>query len=262
MPVRPQQHNRPLAIAAKPQKQQANRQEGRALATNSAAWRRIRAYVLANEPLCRECAKAGKVVAASHVDHIDGNSGSNAQANLQPLCAPCHSRKTALEDGGFGNVQRIPSWVDKPACPVTLVCGPPGSGKSTYCDDRAGPDDLVIDLDIIKAAVSGQRIYESGDEWLAPAMRERNRIIASLAKRTKGRAWLIVGAPVGTERRKWQELLRADVVVLEADASLCEQRIKADERRSETAAKRHIRAALHWWHQYSMRQGETVIRSG
>lgn len=21
----------------------------------------------------------------------------------QPLCAPCHSRKTATEDGGFGN---------------------------------------------------------------------------------------------------------------------------------------------------------------
>ena len=82
---------------------EASRQARRALATNSAAWRRLRAAVLDAEPLCRECAKAGRTTAASCVDHIDGDSHNNDTSNLQPLCSPCHSRKTAREDGGWGN---------------------------------------------------------------------------------------------------------------------------------------------------------------
>ena len=36
------------------------------------------------------------------VDHITpiNDGGTNEWANLQPLCAPCHNRKTATEDGG------------------------------------------------------------------------------------------------------------------------------------------------------------------
>jgi 5-methylcytosine-specific restriction protein A len=59
--------------------------------------------VLGVEPLCRECAKHGITRAANHVDHISGDPSNNDLTNLQPLCAPCHSRKTAAEDGGFGN---------------------------------------------------------------------------------------------------------------------------------------------------------------
>jgi 5-methylcytosine-specific restriction protein A len=43
------------------------------------------------------------VRAANHVDHINNDPSNNDLSNLQPLCAPCHSRKTAKEDGGFGN---------------------------------------------------------------------------------------------------------------------------------------------------------------
>lgn len=72
------------------------------LPTNSAAWRRIRAVVLAREPLCRCCAAQGRVRAATEVDHIDGDDANSADSNLQPLCRSCHSAKTARENGGFG----------------------------------------------------------------------------------------------------------------------------------------------------------------
>jgi 5-methylcytosine-specific restriction protein A len=81
----------------------ASRQHRRALATNSAAWRAIRASVLRAEPLCRVCKARGRFTAASCVDHVDANPGNNDLTNLQPLCSPCHARKTAAEDGGFGN---------------------------------------------------------------------------------------------------------------------------------------------------------------
>lgn len=83
-----------------------SRQARRTLATNSAAWRKLRGLVLAAEPLCRECTKKRITRAASHVDHVDGDPSNNTMSNLQPLCAPCHSRKTAKEDGGFGNPRR------------------------------------------------------------------------------------------------------------------------------------------------------------
>lgn len=103
MPSRFRQHNPPKPQDVKKHRTRAdNRQATRMLNTNSAQWKRIRAQVLADEPLCRECAKAGRITAGHHVDHIDGDTFRNERCNLQPLCAPCHARLTVLHDGGFG----------------------------------------------------------------------------------------------------------------------------------------------------------------
>jgi 5-methylcytosine-specific restriction protein A len=40
------------------------------------------------------------------VDHIDGDSDNDAWDNLRSRCHPCHSRKTATHDGGFGNAPK------------------------------------------------------------------------------------------------------------------------------------------------------------
>lgn len=68
-------------------------------------WRTFRAAYLIKNPLCRTCEKDGKIVVATEVDHIISILRAPGlrwdERNLQPLCKPCHSRKTALEDGGF-----------------------------------------------------------------------------------------------------------------------------------------------------------------
>jgi 5-methylcytosine-specific restriction endonuclease McrA len=69
-------------------------------------WQRVRLAVLAADPLCRDCRAAGLTVGAEHVDHADGNVHNLTRENLVPLCAPCHSRKTVAQDGGFGNAKR------------------------------------------------------------------------------------------------------------------------------------------------------------
>lgn len=65
----------------------------------SAHWQRLRRLVLSGEPLCRECARQGRITAATEVDHIVALShgGADEQANLQPLCKSCHSAKTLRE---------------------------------------------------------------------------------------------------------------------------------------------------------------------
>lgn len=74
-------------------------------------WQRLRLMILARDPMCR-CGldgcdhEPGRCVRPSeHVDHIvpRARGGDDSEGNLQGLCAGCHSRKTVLEDGGFGN---------------------------------------------------------------------------------------------------------------------------------------------------------------
>lgn len=71
------------------------------------AWQRARLAYLQHHPLCVQCESEGKVTAASVVDHITPHKGDKGlfwdSNNWQALCKPCHSRKTAKEDGGFGN---------------------------------------------------------------------------------------------------------------------------------------------------------------
>ena len=62
---------------------------------DSTRWQRLRRMQLAEFPLCRVCACAG-----AHIDHIKTiRAGGEPydQANLQTLCASCHSSKTATE---------------------------------------------------------------------------------------------------------------------------------------------------------------------
>jgi 5-methylcytosine-specific restriction protein A len=63
-------------------------------------WERIRRAKLERDPLCAECLRAGRgAVEAAEVDHIVplARGGGHGEANLQSLCKPCHSAKTARE---------------------------------------------------------------------------------------------------------------------------------------------------------------------
>lgn len=74
------------------------------------AWRRAREAFLRERPLCEcdEC-RAGqlRVRPATVVDHRIPHRGDQAlfwdRSNWQAMAKECHDRKTAREDGGFGN---------------------------------------------------------------------------------------------------------------------------------------------------------------
>ncbi len=63
---------------------------------NRRAWRdRTRPAKIARNPLCEDCEERGLIVAATDVDHIDGDETNDADENLRALCHSCHSSKTA-----------------------------------------------------------------------------------------------------------------------------------------------------------------------
>lgn len=74
------------------------------------AWQRARKQFLLDHPLCQECQRNGRITAANVVDHITPHKGNQElfwdQSNWQALCQSCHSKKTAREDGGFGNAMK------------------------------------------------------------------------------------------------------------------------------------------------------------
>lgn len=73
-------------------------------------WRNARVRFLRENPLCAMCSTVDSPTSATVVDHIIPHRNDEFlfwnEQNWQPLCASCHSRKTAAEDGGFGNQQK------------------------------------------------------------------------------------------------------------------------------------------------------------
>jgi 5-methylcytosine-specific restriction enzyme A len=82
-------------------------------------WQKLRLSHLQQNPWCVRCEQDGRVTAAAQVDHTIPHKGDPAlfwdPDNLQSLCETCHSRKTAVEDGGFGRPPRTPQDRRNPA---------------------------------------------------------------------------------------------------------------------------------------------------
>jgi 5-methylcytosine-specific restriction protein A len=78
-------------------------------------------FILQRDIICKICNRA----ASTCVDHIVPFISPQGVVswerfkdplNLQGLCQPCHSRKTATEDGGFGHsVQKVKTLTTAPA---------------------------------------------------------------------------------------------------------------------------------------------------
>ncbi|WP_173424578.1 HNH endonuclease [Castellaniella defragrans] len=85
----------------------------RTIPLNSVTWRKLRAAVLTEEPLCRHCAARGITEPATDVDHISGDPSDNSRENLCPLCHSCHSIKTARDHG-----KNVAMGCDVNGCPL------------------------------------------------------------------------------------------------------------------------------------------------
>lgn len=223
---------------------------------NSTTWKRLRELHRSEEPFCRLHLSTGEFVHGELTDHIvairdDGDPLD--WFNLQTLCNPCHARKRQeerlLRFTSRSDIQqrRFPTDIPRSRIPVTMVCGPPGSGKSTYLREHVRESDLVIDLDQIGQELSGLPEHHTGLQWLAPSLDERNRLLRSLStERRHARAWFVISAPDPIERKQWTEMLGAVLIELRTPLAECIRRINADPaRRGET--HRMIQTAKAWW---------------
>lgn len=230
-----------------------------------ADWRRLRAAFLFKHPLCLFCEEAGRITEAQVVDHIvsftDRPELRLDWSNLRPLCKDCHDRRTARDQAFGGRASRWPEWLRPASVPLTIVCGPPASGKTSLVWDRAEAADLVLDLDVIAAGMSGKGLHSWDRQWLDPALRERNELLGRLSRTpcTWPAAWLIVSEPRAERRQWWRDTLRPQtIIVMETDPAVCRARIRADAERAERQDTWNA-AVLRWWSNYDRRAGDEII---
>ncbi|MFG2683150.1 HNH endonuclease [Streptomyces sp. NPDC048392] len=201
-------------------------------------WEPLRDQVLSEEAFCR----GGCGTPPTVVDHIRPHRGDEWLAfdrvNLQAMCKPCHDAKTAQETGFAGAGPRRLTEPTK----VTLVCGPPCSGKTTYVRERVEPGDLVVDWDALGVALGSPHPH-SHPAALVPFIAEaRDAVTARLERRHNvARAWLIATAPRDADR--WR--LAPDgarVVLIATPEDECVRRARRDGRPDGT-----IEAIESWW---------------
>lgn len=65
-------------------------------------WKKVSKAYLRKHPLCVHCKQHGKNTFATVVDHVIPHRNDPAlmwsESNWQPLCKPCHDKKTWTED--------------------------------------------------------------------------------------------------------------------------------------------------------------------
>jgi len=128
----------------------------------------------------------------------------------------------------------------RPTCKVRLVCGAPASGKSTYVQEHAGPDDIVIDLDMIAAEYGIGRNRRAGE--LERILADRNRRLAALAyQQPEQIAWVIISAPGHSQREWWRKMLGdAELIFLTAEPRELRRRALADPSRDKRLSMKLI----------------------
>lgn len=84
--------------APSPEQERARRKRSKAFYC-SAAWRKLRAAFVAQNPLCVDCLKANRVTATEHVHHVvDRKVRPDLELdwdNLMALCQACHKAHIA-----------------------------------------------------------------------------------------------------------------------------------------------------------------------
>ncbi len=182
--------------------------------------------------LCEMCLAEGRTKAATIVDHklALALGGSDDDENTQNLCDDHNAIKTAAEDASHAGAANHPTWLNRSAIPLTIISGPPCSGKTTYIGEHANANDIIIDFDGIATKLQPGYRHWSGmmqPDLMNKAIRVRNAMLGSLERQRSGRAWFIVSAPTKAERDWWRGKLGGELVLLHPGADECKRRALA-----------------------------------
>lgn len=134
-----------------------------------------------------------------------------------------------------------------------VVCGPPGSGKTTWVRERMRWGDVVVDVDALFAAVTGLPWYEKPDA-LVPLVLELAESAVAWMRTNSDRyvnGFVITGGATRRERERWaSRVVVAELVMLAVPPDECLRRIAADPRRGTGTVEGWREIVERWWREY------------
>lgn len=109
---------------------------------------------------------------------------------------------------------------------VYLVYGPPCSGKSTWVNNNAGVDDIVLDIDSIWEAITINDRYIKRDRLKQNVFGIRDCILEQIKMRFGKwkNAYIIGGYPLKTDRERLIRLLDCELIFINESKEVCLQR--------------------------------------
>ena len=109
---------------------------------------------------------------------------------------------------------------------VYLVYGPPCSGKSTWVNNNAGVDDIVLDIDSIWEAITINDRYIKRDRLKQNVFGIRDCILQQIKMRFGKwkNAYIIGGYPLKTDRERLIRLLDCELIFINESKEVCLQR--------------------------------------
>lgn len=187
----------------------------------SLKWKKKRAYILRRDNyLCQHCKWYGKRTEAQTVHHKKHLEEYPELAlvndNLISLCNKCHNKEH-------------PEKRRKKKM-ITVVCGYPGAGKTTYAIKHKKYNDVMLDLDIIYKALTNNNMYEPNKE--KNIINYINDLIKATIYKSKEYnfdIWLIRCMPDETENDMLKEY-NAKCIWLSTDRYECKKRLYRDNR--------------------------------
>lgn len=118
---------------------------------------------------------------------------------------------------------------------VYIVWGSPASGKTTYVREHMQLGDLVVDLDLIKQAISMTDKTNASDNLLPIALTLRDTLYLLIQRREIqcDNVWIIAGLPRREQRDALKVRLDAKLVFVQATKEECIERALKDEERTD-----------------------------
>lgn len=131
---------------------------------------------------------------------------------------------------------------------VFVISGAPGSGKSTYVESQKQKGDLVVDLDMIAAALQGERTAHPDYTPVMDAVMAAREAVYRVVESRQGqwnRAYIITSSPNKAQVNELAKRLDGQIVRMQATQNECISRIRSD--RTRVAVDRDIGLVNKWF---------------
>lgn len=114
---------------------------------------------------------------------------------------------------------------------VYIVYGSPCSGKSSWVNEVATKDDLIVDVDKIWECVSVCDKYNKPNRLKANVFGLRDTLLDQVRTRTGMwlNAYVIGGFPLATDRERMADRLGARLIFIDTDKETCLSRAKSND---------------------------------